>query len=152
MLQPGSVSVSEPTDSNMVEPQGCLNMPSGRSLSHCLNGWKWVVPLQVLFLHNANQFQGLFEQPSLHLTRTTFFSEQHKFSTRFLLWRLSNTLPNSCALVVEGVCVRARRLTCLSLWVTGEVGGRSGAQQLASHLHIRTRTSIGDHHAPSLLR
>lgn len=57
----GSVSVSEPSDSNMEEPQGCLNMPSGLSFSHCLNGWKWVVLLQVFFLHNANQFQGLFE-------------------------------------------------------------------------------------------
>lgn len=57
----GSVSVSERTDSNMEEPQGCLNMPSGLSLSYCLNGCKWVVVLQVSYLHNANQFQGLFE-------------------------------------------------------------------------------------------
>lgn len=57
----GSVPALQRTDSNMEEPQGCLNMPSGLCLSHCLNGWKWVALLQVFYLLNANQFQGLFE-------------------------------------------------------------------------------------------
>lgn len=64
------------------------------------------------------------------------------------LWRLSNTHLNSCALVVEGVCVRSLPHLPVIMSDRGS-GGRSGAQQLASHLHSRTRTSIGDHRAPS---
>lgn len=54
----GSVSLSEPSDGNMEEPQGCLNKPPGPlTLSERLGvGGKFSS-----VLNNANQFQGLFD-------------------------------------------------------------------------------------------
>ena len=162
MLQPAESQ----TDSDMEEPQGCLNMPSGLSLSHWLNGWKWVALLEVFFVRDANQFQSccFFLQPLPNMNNFLSFpqhAEKQKFSAQFPygVWE-THTLT---VLVEMRECVRSRCLNCLSLWVTGKVcvsvcvcvcvcvcvGG--GVQQLASHLQNRTRTSIRDRRASLLL-